>query len=512
MTFGSAAVPAQFMSLEAKFVRLRHMPIVPVVTVLVVGTLLTYWSTATGLQCDELLMLRAIELGPVDSLFAPGSSHPPLSRWLMAPVASAVSSDWVVRLPSMLAALLTITVWWSFLRRLIPDPWTCKLLLPAMALNLSWLALGYQCVPYAWLTLFASLHALAWLRLLERPNWRDGVLFVLTGVAAAWSHFYGVNLLFADQLIWLVLLCRRKSLWRLWLPATIATFLLMLPLVPIALFYVRLEQPYSLLQINNFGHYFRWASQAIFGKATFNHANWSVPLYGLWYAAAGLLLWRALRGHGENENKNARYTAGVVATGIFVAGFPAAQLHCLVSGKAMWERYTVLGLWIHWPLIALVAYELWGRRAARWSAALGLACVVGGFMISQAWTPEWTFDHRPVAAHMEQNARPGDAFFAQDFDMWAGSTNIDRLWFDRYVTRSMPVITGPPMGRHEIARTGLPLHLSNDSVRRVWVYSSHLNEDQLVKMTEGDWRLAEVHRYGRGYPLALFERSANSAR
>ncbi|HUS40088.1 MAG TPA: hypothetical protein VMX74_11585, partial [Pirellulales bacterium] len=258
-----------------------------------------------------------------------------------------------------------------------------------------------------------------------------------------------------------------------------------------------------------FGHYFRWASQAIFGKSTFNHMNWTAPLYLVWYATAGVLIWRALRAGWNDEDKNSRYVAGVVAAGIFLAGFPAAQLYSALSGKAMWERYTVVGFWIHWPLIVLAAHDLVGRQAARWTAAVGLLCVAGGFVIGQAWTPEWTFDHRPVAAHMEHNAQPGDAFFAQDFDMWVGSANVDRLWFDRYAARSMPVISGPPMGRHEIASAGLPLHLSDDSVRRIWVYSGLLDEAALRSMRPAGWTLAELHSFGRGYPVALFVRSTD---
>ncbi|MDH3716936.1 MAG: hypothetical protein OES79_02330 [Planctomycetota bacterium] len=494
-----------------------RVPVVPCVTLVLVLGVLAYWTTTTGLQCDELLVLRAVQLGPIDGLLAPGSSHPPLTRWLLMPVqyfavTASPASDWLVRLPSLLAAALTIPVWWAVVRRLIPDNVTAQLLLPAMALNVCWLALGYQCAPYAWLSLFASAHALTWFWLMERPSFGTGACFVLTGVATAWSHFYGVNLLIADQLVWAVLLWRRRAVWRLWLATTAATFFAVLPLVPIALYYLRLERLYGLLEIRNFGSYFRWASDAIFCKTTLNQMRWTAPLFLLWYAAAGALVWRALRAGrtGGGADRNALPTACLIATGIFLAGFPAAQLHSLLTGKALWERYAVLGFWMHWPLLALVAYSFWGQRAARWVAACALAVTTAGFAVGNGLVPEWTFDYRPVIAHLDRHTRPGDAFFAQDVDFWQDEANFDRLWFQRYAPRPLPVITGPAMGRFQIGRDGLPLQVADQSVQRIWVYSNLLDEATLKSMRPAGWKLAELHTFGRSYPLALFVRNEGS--
>lgn len=494
------------------FATAARRAVVPILTALIPLILLTYWAATTGLQCDELLFLRAIQLGPLDGLAAVGSSHPPLVRWLVSPFCDSGMPDWWLRLPCVLASVATVFVWYALLNRVFRDRATVALLLGAMTLSGSWLAVGYQLVPYAFLTLFVSLHALSWFWLNDRKSWFRASVFVATGAGAAWSHFYGINVLIADQLVWLILIWRGSASWRLWLAMTATTILLTLPLLPLALFYMEVERPYSILQIDNFAHYFWWASGAMFCKMTFNQLALSWPFYLFWYGVAAVAWTSVLRVNRTNEDwadkQDSQLSFAVtVLLGIFVAGFPAMQAHALLSGKAMWERYAVHAAWVHWPLLVLLVQMQWGKLWARRMAGVALAICVIGATLGGALRPEWTFDDRPVVNHLRDRARPGDAFFAQDIDMWIGPANFDQLWYQRNAPANLPVITGPVMGRFELAKEGLPLHVAGPQIKRIWIYSSLHSEPFFRRERNDGWQLAELKAFGRNPPLALFVRS-----
>ena len=99
-------------------------------------------SATTGLSGDELLFLRAIELGPVDGLMSVGSSHPPLGRLIVGSLFSSADPDWMLRSPSVLAALLSVVTWFFILKRVFDDQRLIVVLLPLMALSKSWLDIG----------------------------------------------------------------------------------------------------------------------------------------------------------------------------------------------------------------------------------------------------------------------------------------------------------------------------------------------------------------------------------
>jgi hypothetical protein len=63
------------------------------------------------------------------------------------------------------------------------------------------------------------------------------------------------------------------------------------------------------------------------------------------------------------------------------------------------------------------------------------------------------------------------------------------------------------MGRLQIRRDGLPLQVADQSVQRIWVYTNLLDEATLKSMRPAGWKLAELHTFGRSYPLGLFVRN-----
>jgi hypothetical protein len=482
----------------------------------VVATL-GYWSFTTGLQVDELLFLRAIRMGPIEGLTVSGSSHPPLVRWVLTPLGGRSSPDWLLRLPSILASAASILIWSRILRRMIPDRVTAALLLPAMALSAPFLALGYQCLPYAALFFLTSWHGLAWFRWCERPGPSTGAVLVLSGVLCPWTHFYGLNVLIADQFIWAFLLWSRHGSRRAWATVTAITLLLALPLLPLILFYARIEAPYAIVQFADLAEYLSYflaASAWIFSRVTWFAVESVIPHYLLWYLAFFMLLLVARPGQdGEREPAGPSDSAvlpvhptaaAAIACGIFLAGFPAMQAHSIVSGKAMWERYAVAGCWIHWPMMAMLLLWLWGPKPARVAAAARLAI---GLLVVIPTTKPYTKDYRPVVEHLRANRQPCDAFFAQDMDMWVGAGQFDRLWFERYVKLEMPLLTGPAMRRREIYKQGLPLNVADASVRRIWVYSHlFLEEGWIRDMPVQGWRIQESHTFDSNFPLVLFVR------
>ena len=489
-----------------------------VLTIIAVFSVLLKWTLGTGLQCDELLYLRAIELGPFDSLMNAGSSHPPLGRWIIGLFLSAESPDWLLRTPSIIASLLTIVVWFKILQRVISDNRLIMVLLPLMAFGRCWLEIAYQMTPYAFLTLFVSLHCLCWLRLLEKSTWDRVILFIVTGSVPFWTHFYGLNLLVADQIIWILLIWRNRSFWKLWLSTSIAIAVLTAPVFPILLFYMRVEKPYAIVQIDNYFAYFIGASTYFFARMTFNFGT-ILPFVLLWYGIAATFIWKWVRNtdfkassnrnaESENPATSAALTpltaAVIVMTGFFLTGFPAAQGHSLLSGKAMWSRYAVMSTWIHWPMLALFLHFAFGQKFAYRGSLVGLAIVMIAFVPVGRIQQTWTYDHKPAIAELKEHSKPEDAFFAQDMDFWIGDANFDRLWFERYSPAPMKLVTGTPMGRFELAEKGIPLDQVEEGIDRVWVYSLLYTPGQLKKMQTDKWRLTVLRKKKSTYAFALF--------
>lgn len=485
-------------------------------------SLLGSFAARTGLWCDELSFLRAIHLGLRAGLTAVGSSHPPLMRLLAAPCAGA-ASDLVVRLPSLVCAFATVLVWSRLLRCVMEDRATRILLLPAMALNATWLALAYLLLPYALLVFLASLHAWSWFRLLEKPDAWTVAVFALSGAACAWTHFFGFDVLAADQVVWLLLVWTKSTperAARWWAITSASAWILAAPIVPLLVYFAQVDRPYPIESIKDFATWFPTRSARIFDEATFYRLQTPGPLWLLGYAAVGALVWLARRSarRGDKtrraptrtkEGRVAQARAAGVVIGGYLAGLPAVQVYSLLTRAAISERYIAAGAWVHVPLFVLCAAWLLRSSAARILACgflvLGLVRCVQG----TGGKALLTLDCRPVVDLIAASAREGDAFWAQDMDLWIGDAQFDRLWFERYVHVKIPVINGPPMKRFDIGSAGLPFDCADPSVRRLFVFSHLFSPAWLADMpNEGarQWRFVGLHLFERGYALALYER------
>ncbi len=479
------------------------------VTLLFVAGVFSYRGATDCLTCDELLFVRAVGLGPLDGLMQAGSSHPPLLRWVMTPLVAANGSDLVLRVPSILASLVGLFLTWRILRRLFDDPVTIGLLVPVIGLGELFLVQGYQCTPYALLMCLTVGHFLSWFRLLEQDRPFARIVFVLTAAAAGWTHFYGFNLLVADQIMWLLIAVQAYRCptqgpavrTRTWLFTSLAAWLLVAPVVPLARFYMNVEQPFAILQIDNYVSYFFTASADLFFRVTFFGRTSVLPMYVLWYGAAMAVLWFALK----SRDRDRRWRCAIVLCGAFLVGFPAMQAHALLSGKAMWQRYAIAGAWVHIPLLTLLVGWLTHVRITRSCAACWLALGMSAFAVGTNWM---TWRYQDAAEFIRAQHRAGDAFLAQDMDMWVGEANMDRLWFERYVHVDIPIVSGLPARRHQLRQCGLPLDEVARTVRRLWVCSPLYSDRYLRTLATREWQLVELRTFARHYPVALFERRA----
>jgi len=481
-------------------------------TMVMVAAAFTYRIATTGLLCDELLFIHAIDMGLPNSVLEPGSSHPPLMRFVIGLFANSSSPDWALRLPSVIISLLTVIVWGHLLRRLIDDQTVRALILPAMALNPIWLHHGYQCLPYAGLALFGSLHALAFLRYVEQPNRGRGVAFVLSGIPLPWTHFLGVCILIADQFVWLFLLLTKQTSLKKHFMLNLSIAAFTLPVAPIAAFYLWHDRAYPLLEIKDHWTYFTSASAVHFSLVTFPRIETIWPVYLLLYGGAFAIFVKAFKASLQTNDSTSttktelnQFTPAVIVSGFLLGGFAASQTVSLLVHTAMWPRFMLAGAWVHLPLMAVILLAFTPRRVAIGASAVVLASGVIGFI--SIVTPSKATQYEPIAQHMESCWQDDDVFLAQSVDFWQGDNQFDRLWFRRYVDSNRPIVTAPHEFRHDIKNNGIHAPIA-PGAKRMWVYSHLFRNKWLEHHDIPGWKVAEVSNFDDEYPLILFERIA----
>ncbi|MBK7878593.1 MAG: hypothetical protein IPJ77_23290 [Planctomycetes bacterium] len=480
--------------------------------------LLTREAFRTGLWCDELLVLRAIDRGPFGGLELPGSSHPPLLRWLLAG-ASSRWSDGALRTVPVACAVGTVFAWSALLRRLFDDRWLVVLVLPSLVFGAAWFGVAFQLLPYALIALFAVLHAWSWFLLLERRNTLATAIFVGSTLFAAWTHFFGLSIVVADVLVWSALVALRgapRELLRCAARTTMLTWLGVLPLVPILLFYARTDAAFPLdVPVDALAR-FALDSRALFDASTLHRLSAGSAGWILLYVVFAILAVHAWRRRAAGDGSAVARV--LVLLGACSAALPALQVYSLVTGHTLYERYVSWSGWSH--VVAIVfACTLLPRGAGRWCArivavgslAVGLAQFVRGRGAVNYSTQDWS----PVIDELVQRRLTGDAFFVQDFDLWRDDANFDRLWFERYGRASLPIVHGAWLRRSEVYSRGLQLDGLDPAVRRVFVFSSLFDGPWLTRMPRSGangWRLAGMRVFEHQLGLALFVRDADEAR
>ena len=169
-----------------------------------------------------------------------------------------------------------------------------------------------------------------------------------------------------------------------------------LAVVPIALFYIQVEAPYPLLEIDDFPAYFHRTSSLIFSHLTFSVFMTTLPLYIALYLSCAFFLWHSLRAADRNVENT---TAGIIAVGAMLSGFTATQILSVASQNAMWPRYMLTGAWIHLPLIAFLLHRFSGRRLSMVFSAAAACCAASGLLTDRI--------RRRIQSHQPQLAEIG---------------------------------------------------------------------------------------------------------
>lgn len=485
---------------------------------LFVAVVLGRWAATSGLWCDELLFLRALEAGPWSGILLQGSSHPPLVRWLLAPFVDARSSDVALRAVSVASSVACVFVWSAFLRRVFDDRVLATLLLPVCCLNAAWAAVAYELVPYGFLTLCASLHAWSWFRVVERPSTSNAILFVASAVAAAWSHFFATALVVATLAIGHLVALEAEERVRIVLRrSAIAIALLTAAMTPAFVFYAHAEAPYPIVQVGDRWDHVMRASRQLFDAGVAFRLWTPRPTWIALHVAIGALFvyaWRersSIRTQGSRSNA---LKAGVIAA-TCASGLPALQLYALATDRPIFERYMASTGWATWPAIVLALGLVPGtkralggrlpRVAALAALLLGAALFATGRGACRIDVQDWT----PVVRAIAERARPGDAFVAQDVDQWSGDAQFDRLWLERYAPNALPVAHPPWTSRTELFRRGLELDALDASVHRAFVFSHLFTRAQLEALPREratEWELVEVVPFEGESAMAIFAR------
>ncbi len=499
-----------------------------IVTIFIVQRVVT-----TGLLGDELLFYHAIDLGFPQSLLAPGSSHPPLFRLIVDLSTRSNSPDWMFRLPSCLLAIGTVFIWQRVLLRLVDDHVLRCLILPAMALNPIWLNHSYQCLPYAPLTFAASLHCLAWMRMLEAPNLKTNAAFVATAAVLPWIHFYGIHVLLADQFVWLMLWLNggvapqvqnnsaaqeipattailRKAIW-----LNVAIAVLTLPVVPIVLFYLLHDRGFPLHQIADYGSYFFNASSYFFSTVTFPETPMAFPILALVYSGIILFLGKfcipKTRGT-EDQAPEIRLqrSYGILAISLVLGSFTAAQLHSFLSQTATWPRYMLAGAWVILPLILFLLSSFQLRKFAYIFAIYCTFLSVKSILAIPGSVAPGS-DYQEVASYIDQSHQPQDAFLVQSMDFWIDENHFDRIWYERYTDGQLRMTSGIHVRRAELQESGLNLNYIDPGIERIWIYSHLITKTWLETHKIPGWQVAEVKTFQDKFPVALLERTAETS-
>ncbi len=350
------------------------------------------------------------------------------------------------------------------------------------------------------------------------------ILFILSGIPLPWTHFFGVNVLIADQFVWLMLWWTgQASLKRIFF-INLSLAAVTLPVVPIAVFYKWTDRPFPLFEVNgHFGHfaYFFRTSSQFFMKVSTPGLESVFPffLFVFVFVYVGVLFYlvQVVRDHSTKgyEQKTVASYVELITTGFLLAGFTATQVHFFLGKTPIFSRYMLAGSWVHLPLSVMLLLNFSHKKLSR--VLCTLVFLSSGFALTD-FLQRQSHD-RIIAAYIKDHWQADDAFLVQSMDHWHGPNHFDQLWFQSYVDANLPTTTGIFKLRFELHRDGLPAPITVPSAQRVWIYSHLFTENWLRNQSISGWNLTEIHDFGvtsefhnlgGTYPLALLERVSNS--
>ncbi len=147
--------------------------------------------SARPLWTDEVIMLITVEMPLYDSLVQQQDYAAPLYQLLLRPLVSvAGNSEWVLRFPAALFAVLCMpTAWW--LTSMLFSRNVAGMALPLMVLNPLLLQYAREARPYSLFVLLSLLSMGAFFRWLRDRRQRDMFLWIVSSVFLVNTHYYG---------------------------------------------------------------------------------------------------------------------------------------------------------------------------------------------------------------------------------------------------------------------------------------------------------------------------------
>lgn len=347
---------------------------------------------AQNVWWDEGLAIWAVRKGLIPmTLWTAGDVHPPLYFWsLYAITRIAGETEFAARFPSLIYGVLMIPLAYQLGRKVISvQVGVLAAALLAMARFPIWWSQEIRMYIGAAFWGAASLYALAcwWTR--ERGSdkgaWKALLPYVLVSAAALYSLYLCVFVLLVENAFVLLMglqlpRTRRWPLWRQWALGQIATLLLFLPWLALAL---PRMQSWSTATPFRFASFLRlYATLLALGISThIERYTWAVAPFLLIVAGGLWLAWRGRKAHRESWPP-----AQVALLLLLCLMVPPLAVYLLTMPRSLFYAPTVEARYLlpfALPFYLLLAWSLsllWHRT--RWLGAIAFIFVGGAFV----WT------------------------------------------------------------------------------------------------------------------------------
>lgn len=161
-------------------------------------------------ECSVVYLAKSSPQVIIQTAGTPMDSHPPLYNLFMYCWVKVMGdSEFSVRFPSVVFGAVAVGIIYLLGRRLY-DKETG--LLAALLLACSWFHIWYsqEARSYALMTLSGLLSLLFLASLMERWRWSAAIGYILSSVVLTYSHVYGPFFIVAQNVFYLIQLCRRR--------------------------------------------------------------------------------------------------------------------------------------------------------------------------------------------------------------------------------------------------------------------------------------------------------------
>lgn len=378
-------------------------------SILFCGVILRFY----GLGAESLWADEGITVQTVSDSFAAMQQilskaiHPPLHYLILHPLTHVFgNSEFVVRLPSALFGIVSIVMTYLLGKRLFN---TQTGLIAAGLVALSYVQIRYsqEARNYALLNMLALFSYYSFVQLLQKPSRKHTVGYLIASVLMLYTHFYGLFIIFSQNLYMLIRVCVlgkqvRPSLLH-WIGLQFAAALLFMPWVSVLMHHVSTRQSTGAWQ----------ARPSLYTlSSTFGVYAGSLPILVLFSAiallAAGLWFFKPA----ANDPQTPRTSfARMEPLYILLTWLGSQTLVPFMLSQVMTSlyhyRYTIVGSIAFYLLMALALRQL---QRTRFLLPAALACLVAlsGFGLYRYYTETNKEPWREATAYLDAKAQDRD--------------------------------------------------------------------------------------------------------